>query len=107
MKCANPECERAEGHGGLHVASPDAARVREIGITPQEDERRANNVAILEALLAEAREGRGFEQVMLVATFPDSTQVRYAFSRGMSVTDTLGKLEYLKFQLLAATNQDD
>lgn len=75
--------------------------VRELGVEPAEDRRRRLCIELLEMMLAEAKEGRGFESAFFLATYPDSTRLRNAWTAGLSVYDVVARLEHLKHELLA------
>ncbi len=77
------------------------ADVRPLGVQPLDEKRRAANVDLLERMLAEAKEGAGFESVFFLGTFPDSTSYRTAWTTGLSTYDVLARIEHLKHELLA------
>jgi hypothetical protein len=77
------------------------ADVVAIGTRRQDEKLRDLCIDLLERMLAEAKEGRGFETVFLLATFPDSTSYRTAWTVGLSTYEVVARLEHLKHELLA------
>jgi hypothetical protein len=75
--------------------------VAEIGVTPAEKRRRDLCVDLLERMLREATEGRGFETAFFIGTYPDNGHIRNAWTEGLSTFDILARLEHLKHELLA------
>lgn len=81
------------------------APVREIGVLPAEEKDRLSCIELLEKLLSEAKSGRGFESVFLLATYPDSGAVRQAWTRSCSTLGIVGRLEHLKHEILATMHE--
>jgi hypothetical protein len=77
------------------------APVRELGVEPADERRRRLCIDLLERMLSEAKEGRGFETAFFLATYPDSTRLRDAWTSGLSTYDVLARIEHLKHELLA------
>ena len=75
--------------------------VKQLGVQHVDEKRRARNVELLERILAEAKEGSGFETVFFLGTFPDSTSYRTGWTVGLSTYDVVARLEHLKHELLA------
>jgi hypothetical protein len=72
-----------------------------LAVEPAEDRRRRRCIEVLELALAEAKDGRGFESVFIIGTYPDSTRIREYWTATRSGLDVVGRLEYLKAALLA------
>jgi hypothetical protein len=81
--------------------------VVQLAITPEEQRHRQGCIDLLARLLEEAKKGRGFDQVFIVATFPDSEAVRQAWTRGLSTITVVGTLEHVKHELLATMHESD
>jgi hypothetical protein len=77
-----------------------------LAVQPADEKRRQLCVDLLEKMLAEAKEGTGFETVFFIATFPDTTVVRHAWTAGLTFLDVVGRLEHLKHELLADARGD-
>lgn len=81
------------------------AKVTQIAVVTPDEKRKAVTIDMLERLLAEAKEGNGFESALFVATYPDSTGVRTSWAGIQSTLDLVGRLEKLKHDLLYEERQ--
>ena len=81
--------------------------VREIGIEPVQEERRKRCINFLEKLLEQAKKGPGYESIFMVMTYPDVTSVHHAWTGCGDTVDMVGRLEHLKFELLADMRERD
>jgi hypothetical protein len=86
--------------GALGEASV-SGRVIELGVSPAAEAQRKDCIALLEEALAEAKKGRGFDAVFILATYPDSTTVHRMQTCGYSSIQVAGVLEYIKHGVLA------
>jgi hypothetical protein len=80
-------------------------KVREIGVTPAQEQRKQDAIAVLEELLGEAKEGKGFETVFVVAVQAEHGNIRYRWPAGGSTFDLVARLEALKHELLADVHE--
>jgi hypothetical protein len=76
------------------------ADVTQIAVATKNEKRKALVIDLLERMLAEAKEGSGFESGIFLATYPDSGRLRSAWTEGDSTIEIVGRLEYLKHGLL-------
>jgi hypothetical protein len=83
------------------------APVLQLGVSSAEEKQRQDCVALLEEALVEAKKGRGFDAVFIVATYPDSTTLSRMQSCGFSSIQAVGVLEHLKHGLLAHMRESD
>ncbi len=79
-----------------------SGEVKQLGVETKSERRKALCIDLLERMLAEAKEGHGFDSVLFLATYPDSGNIRNAWTEGDSTLDLVGRLERLKFGLLYA-----
>jgi hypothetical protein len=77
-----------------------------MGITPEDERRRALCIDLLERMLEEAKDGRGFETAFFIGTYSYDGTVRNAWTEGQSTLDAVGRLEHLKHELLADMHED-
>ncbi len=76
------------------------ADVTQIALVTADEKRKARVIDFLERLLAEAKEGSGFETFLFVATRPDSDRVGSGWTGVGATIDVVGRLEKLKHDLL-------
>jgi hypothetical protein len=76
-----------------------------LAVAPAEDEQRQRCIDLLETALAEAKSGRGFDAVVIFATYQDSMSIRQLLSTGYSHIQLVGYLEHAKHELLAGIHE--
>ena len=81
--------------------------VQKIGVEPVQEERRKRCISFLEEILEQAKKGPGYESIFMVLTYPDVTSVHHAWTGCGDTVDMVGRLEYLKHELLADMRERD
>ncbi len=76
-------------------------------VQPEDERRRLKCIELLERLLAEAKEGKGFETAFFIATLPDTTDLRWGRTEGLSTLDCVGRIEHLKHEMLQDMREGD
>jgi hypothetical protein len=84
--------------GEAGVSEPTPLR---LAVDRADEAQRKDCIALLEEALAEAKKGRGFDAVFILATYPDSTTVHRMQTCGFSSIQVAGVLEYIKHGVLA------
>ncbi len=82
------------------------ADVIQIAVATKNEKRKALVIDLLERMLAEAKEENGFETGFFIATYPDSTRIRQAWTENLSAIDVVGRIEHLKHEILADMHDD-